>query len=251
MVYDRLGLLNDVADAVAVALRAQRDWGLSGVRDGQYALDLTADDAALALLRRAGVGVLSEESGFEDRGTGEVVIIDPVDGSTNCARGVPAFATALCLVDRDGPAVALVANQATGQRWSAVRGEGAFVDGRPVHPSACTGTGDAILGLNGLPPEHLGWNQARVLGAVSLDLCLVAAGVLDGYVDCVTEAHGVWDHAASTLICREAGASIADLWSRDLVPLDHAARRTPVAAATPELLAALLDVRRRGHVQPG
>lgn len=251
MVYDRLGLLNDVADAVAVALRAQRDWGLSGVRDGQYALDLTADDAALALLRRAGVGVLSEESGFEDRGTGEVVIIDPVDGSTNCARGVPWFATALCLVDRDGPAVALVANQATGQRWSAARGEGAFVDGRPVHPSACTRTGDAILGLNGLPPEHLGWNQARVLGAVSLDLCLVAAGVLDGYVDCVTEAHGVWDHAASTLICREAGASVADLWSRDLVPLDHAARRTPVAAATPELLAALLDVRRRGHVQPG
>ena len=89
-----------------------------------------------------------------------------------------------------------------------------------------------------------------MLGAVSLDLCLVAAGVLDGYVDCVAEAHGVWDHAASTLICREAGASIVDLWGRDLVPLDHAARRTPIAGATADLLAALLDARRRGHVPP-
>lgn len=250
MVADRLALLHDVADAVAEALRVQHDRGPSGLRDGQYALDLTADDAALAVLRRAGVGVLSEESGFEDRGTGEVVIIDPVDGSTNCARGVPWYSTALCLVDRDGPAVALVANQATGERWTAVRGQGAHVDGRPLRPSECTRTRDAILGLNGLPPEHLGWQQARVLGAVSLDLCLVAAGVLDGYVDCVTEAHGVWDHAASTLICREAGASIADLWSRDLVPLDHGARMTPIAGATAALLDELVTVRRRGHVPP-
>lgn len=250
MITDRLGLLHDVADAVAGALERQRDWGLSGARDGQYALDLTADDAALGVLRTAGVGVLSEESGLEDRGTGEIVVIDPVDGSTNCARGVPWYATSLCLVDADGPAVALVVNQASGVRWSAVRGEGAWVDGRPLRPSACTAVSDAILGLNGLPPTHLGWQQARVLGAIALDLCLVAAGVLDGYVDCVAEAHGSWDHAGASLICREAGAAIVDLWDRDLVPLDHAARRTPIAAATPALLDALVAARRRGSEPP-
>ena len=244
VVTDRMGLLHDVADAVAAALRAQRDWGLSGRRDGQYALDLTADDAALAVLRRAGVGVLSEESGLDDRGTGEIVVIDPVDGSTNCSRGVPWYATSLCLVDGDGPAVALVVNQASGVRWSAERGGGAFRDGVAIRPSGCTDLPAAIVGLNGLPPRHLGYAQARVLGAVALDLCLVAAGVLDGYVDCISEAHGAWDFAGGVLICREAGATVVDVWDRELYTLTHATRRTPVAAATPALLAPMVAARR-------
>ena len=77
---DRLSLLHDVADAVAVAFAGVRDLGPSGVREGQYALDVVADDAALAVLRRAGVGVLSEESGFEPGTTGEVVIIESAFG---------------------------------------------------------------------------------------------------------------------------------------------------------------------------
>ena len=62
---DRLSLLHEVADAVAAAFRGVRDFGPSGQRAGQYALDLVADEAALAVLQRAGVGVLSEESGFQ------------------------------------------------------------------------------------------------------------------------------------------------------------------------------------------
>jgi myo-inositol-1(or 4)-monophosphatase len=240
---DRSSLLHEVADAVASAFAGVRDFGPSGGRDGQYALDLVADGAALDVLRRAGVGVLSEESGFEPGTTGEVVIIDPIDGSTNASRGVPWFATALCLVDADGPAVSLVANQATGERWWAVRGGGAFRDGVAVRPSDCTRVGESIIGLNGLPPAPLGYRQSRVFGAVALDLCMVAAGVLDGYVDCVEEAHGVWDYAASVLILREAGAQVVDLYGRDLVVVDHAARRTPIAAATPELLDALVTAR--------
>jgi len=244
VITDRLGLLHDVADAVAAALRNQRDWGLSGVRDGQYALDLSADDAALAVLRRSGVGVLSEESGLDDRGTGEIVVIDPIDGSTNCSRGVPWYATSLCLVDADGPAAALVVNQASDVRYSAERGRGAFCDGRPITASGCVDVRASIVGMNGLPPHHLGYAQARVLGAVALDLCLVAAGVLDGYIDCITEAHGAWDFAGGVLICREAGASVVDVWDRELFTLTHHARRTPVAAATPELLDAFVRARR-------
>lgn len=241
---DRLALLHEVADAVAAAFAQVRDFGPSGGRDGQYALDLVADEAALAVLRRAGVGILSEESGFEAGSTGQVVVIDPIDGSTNASRGVPYFATSLCLLDADGPAVALVADQAGGARYWAVRGDGAFRDGVPIRPSGCTSLGEAIVGLNGLPPRPLGYAQCRVLGAVALDLCLVAAGVLDGYVDCVADAHGGWDFMGGLLICQEAGASIVDLHGRDLVVREHAARRTPVAAATPELLEALLAARR-------
>ncbi|MEZ5251974.1 MAG: inositol monophosphatase family protein [Ilumatobacteraceae bacterium] len=167
MVRDRMGLLVETADAVASVMRRIDDPGLSGRREGQYVLDLRADEAALAVLRRAGVGVLSEESGLERPDADEIVIIDPVDGSTNASRGVPWYATSLCLVDRDGPAAALVVNLASGVRWSAERGGGASRDGVPIAPTGCTRVAESIIGMNGLPPHHLGYAQSRVFSAVS------------------------------------------------------------------------------------
>jgi myo-inositol-1(or 4)-monophosphatase len=245
---ERLPLLHKVADAVAAAFARVTDFGPSGHKDGQYALDVVANDAALPLLRAAGLGVLSEESDFEAGVTGEVVVIDPIDGSTNASRGLPWFATAMCVVDADGPATALVVNQASGDRFWATRGGGAFRNGVRIAPSGCTDVGESIVALNGLPPHPLGYRQSRVYGAVALDLCMVACGVLDGYVDCDNRssegAHGVWDYLASVLILREAGAVVEDLQGRDLVAIDHAARRTPVAAATPALLQSLMTARR-------
>jgi fructose-1,6-bisphosphatase/inositol monophosphatase family enzyme len=238
-----LPLLHQVADAVAVAFAEVGDFGPSGRRDGQYALDLVANDAALRVLRSAGMGVLSEESEFEPGRTGAVVIIDPIDGSTNASRGLPHYATALCVVDGDGAAAALVANQATGQRYSATRGGGAWSDGVRLAPASCRHIGESIIGLNGFPPRPLGNRQSRVMGAVALDLCHVAAGVLDGYVDCLPEQHGVWDYAASVLICQEAGAHVVDAFGRELIDLDPTVRRTPVAAGTTELLDQLLAAR--------
>jgi len=239
-----MALLGDVADAVAAAMARVDDLGPSGRRDGQYVLDLHSDDAALAVLRAAGVGVLSEESGLERPDADEIVIVDPVDGSTNASRGVPWYATSLCLVDRDGPAAALVVNLASGVRYWAERGGGAFCDGVRLRTSGCRDTTSAIVGLNGIPPRSLGTAQVRMFGAAALDLCQVAAGVLDGYVDCTTDQHGPWDYAAAVLVCAEAGAVVTDASSRELVVLDHAARRTPVAGATPDLHAALLTTRR-------
>jgi fructose-1,6-bisphosphatase/inositol monophosphatase family enzyme len=104
--------------------------------------------------------------------------------------------------------------------------------------------GQAIVGLNGLPPAHLGYAQSRVFGAVALDLCQVAAGVLDAYIDCIVDAHGVWDFAGGALVCVEAGAVVVDLWDRDLYTLTHESRRTPIAAATTTLLDPLVVARR-------
>ncbi|MGZ4724078.1 MAG: inositol monophosphatase family protein [Ilumatobacteraceae bacterium] len=245
MIADRLGLLHEVGDAVASALRSVTDWGLSGEREGQYVLDVTADDAALAVLRRAGVGVLSEESGFDAGSTGEVVVIDPIDGSTHASRGIPWFATSLCLVDPDGPAAAVVVNQASGVRYSAARGEGAWCGERPLRPSSCTELSDAIVVVSAVPPPDAGWAQYRALGACALDLCAVADGVADAYVDFGDEQHGVWDYLGGWLICREVGIEVVDAFDRPMAHIDHGARRTPVAAATPQLAAALLDARRR------
>jgi fructose-1,6-bisphosphatase/inositol monophosphatase family enzyme len=242
-----LDLLHEVADAVARALGDVTDWGPSGRRAGQYAADLVADRAALEVLGRAEVAVLSEESGVR-AGAGElVVVVDPLDGSTNASRGVPWFATSLCVVDSDGPRAALVANQSRpgAERYWALRGGGAYRDGEPVRPSRASDLGSALVGVSGLPAGHLGWGQFRAFGAAALDLCLVASGVLDAYVDCSPDAHGVWDIAGGLLVCVEAGAIVTDLHGREPVVLDHAARRTPVAAATAALHAQLLAARQR------
>jgi fructose-1,6-bisphosphatase/inositol monophosphatase family enzyme len=242
-----MAVLRGAADAVRSALDelGEHDrWGLAGTRPGQYFSDLAADPAALEVLLGAGVGVLSEESGVHEPDRDIVVVVDPVDGSTNASRGLPWFATSLCAVDAKGPRAALVVNQATRVAFEAVRGHGARVDGRAIAPSATTAVTTAVIGLSGFPPRSLGWKQYRALGAAALDLSLVASGSLDAYVDCSRSAHGPWDYLGGMLICREAGAFVADAFDRELVTLEHDARRTPVAAATEQLLDALVDTRK-------
>jgi myo-inositol-1(or 4)-monophosphatase len=244
-----LELLRHTAADVAAALGGVADWGLAGTRSGQHHSDLAADQAALTVLDRAGVGVLSEESGARRLARGEarddiVVVLDPLDGSTNAAHGLPWFATSICAVDGDGPRAALVVDLTYRREYSAVRGRGAWCDGERIEPATTVELGDAMIALSGYPPRHLGWRQYRALGAVALDLCAVAAGTLDGFVDCSIDAHGPWDYAAAVLICHEAGAHIEDAADRPLIVLDHAARRTPVAAGTRQLLGELLEARR-------
>ncbi|MCU1344260.1 MAG: inositol monophosphatase/fructose,6-bisphosphatase family protein [Acidimicrobiia bacterium] len=238
-----LALLDEVANAVGEALASLDDWGLADTVPGQHHCDLVADAAALAILKRAGVGVLSEESGLYQPENSIVVVVDPVDGSTNAAQGVPWFATALCAVDERGPRVAVVHNHATGDRFDAVRGEGARRDGGAMAPSIKDHLDQAIVGLNGLPPKPLGAAQYRMLGAMAPDLCAVASGVLDGFVDCTPGTVGPWDYMGSLLVCREAGAVVEDAFGRELVVLEHQARRVPVAAGTPGLHKALMVAR--------
>lgn len=236
-------LLDEAADAIVTALGRHDDWGLAGTRAGQYRSDLAADAAVLEVLDRAGVGVLSEESGRHRPDAPITVVVDPLDGSTNASRGIPWFATSLCAVDGDGPLAAVVVNLVSGERFAAARDAGATRDGERLTPSAEITLGHALVGLSGLPPRNLGWKQFRALGAVALDLCAVASGTLDGYVDCSPSAHGSWDYLGGLLVCQEAGAVVVDAEGRDLVVLDHGARRTPVAAGTRALLDELVAVR--------
>lgn len=238
-------LLHETAVAVSSALDGLEDWGPAGTRPGQYHSDLAADAAALRVLEEAGVGVLSEESGGHRLDRDLVVVVDPLDGSTNASRGIPWFATSLCAVDGDGARAALVVDLPHGRAFTAVRGGGARVDGLALTPSAVTDPSQALVGISGFPARPLGWRQFRCLGAAALDLCAVAEGTLDGFVDCTPSAHGPWDYLGGMLVCQEAGAAVGDAEGRELVSIDHAVRRTPVAAATPDLYDALLSARRR------
>jgi myo-inositol-1(or 4)-monophosphatase len=112
-----------------------------------------------------------------------------------------------------------------------------------VRPSAIRELDEALVALSGWPARHLGWRQYRALGAAALDLCAVAGGVVDAYLECEGDRLGPWDYLAGALICQEAGAVVADAEGRDLVVLTHEGRRTPMAACTPELLEALAQAR--------
>jgi len=242
-----LALFARVVESVRRSLDGLDDWGLARTVPGQHRSDLVADAAALAVLGPAGVAVLSEESGRTGPPDAELtVVVDPLDGSTNAAQGVPWFATSLCALDGEGPRVALVADLVRGTSFTAVRGRGAWRDGASITSSSCERADEAVVALSGYPDRHLGWKQFRVLGAAALDLCLVACGALDAYVDCSPDAHGSWDYLGGLLVCREAGAAIVDAHGRDLVVTGHTDRRTPVAAATPALLEELV-ARRNGR----
>lgn len=239
-----LAVLHRVADAVAVVLSANTDWSLSGKRPTQYSVDLDCDNAALAILHSEGIAVLSEES----ERTGEwgandiLVVMDPLDGSTNASRAIPWYATALCAVDHRGMRASLVVNQASGRdRYWATLGGGAFHNGVRIAPSNCTQLREAVIGISGLPKQRPRWSQFRANGAAALDICLVAEGATDGWID--FNSHGVWDYLASLLICREAGVATAEHNDCELLVTEHGERRTPVIAATNELLVALREIR--------
>lgn len=238
-------VLDAAVGAVARALDGVEDPRAVTARRGQYHLDVVADAVAVDVLVGAGLGVVSEESGVHHPDRDVTVVIDPVDGSTNASRGVPWFATSVCAVDGDGPRVALVVNQSSGERFQAVRGGGATCDDRPVRTSDCQRLGDAIVAVSGLPGAHWGWAQFRALGAAALDLCYVADGRLDGYV-ALSDGLAPWDYLGALLVCRESGTEVVDREGRPLVVVDHQVRRAPVAAP-PGLLGQLLEVSGRGR----
>jgi fructose-1,6-bisphosphatase/inositol monophosphatase family enzyme len=204
-------------------------------RPGQYFLDVVADVAALKILKEADVRIVSEESGAHGRDSADItVVLDPVDGSTNCSRGISYWSTSLCALDAGGALAALVVNQATGARTVAVRGEGATRDGIPLRASGVEYVEDAVIAVAGMPPRVLPWKQFRALGCASLVLCDIAAGGLDGCVD-GGPWHAPWDYLGGYLACVESGAVVRDARGADLVVADFDARRQIVAAATDAL----------------
>lgn len=237
-------MFHEIADAVGEALSSVEDWGPSGRREGQYLADLVVDEVVSTRLLAAGCGVLSEESGATKLDRNVVVVVDPLDGSTNASRGVPHYATSLCAVDADGPLASLVAHQAGGPRWWAERSVGAWRNGARIHRGTAPSWDRSMVAISGRPPDDPGWGQFRAFGASAIDLCLVADGTVDAFIDMSPSAHGVWDYCGAMLICAEAGVEVRDALGRDLVVLDHDARRTPVAAPS-SLIERALEVRRR------
>lgn len=238
--------LIDCFDEVAVAVHAAVtpiDAATRRARTkvaGQYALDVIADAAAIEILAKTPVRIVSEESGVHERaGSNITVVLDPVDGSTNFSRGISYWALSICAIDADGLLAALVVNQASGERTTAIRGQGAYRDGDRLTASKATRVEDSVIALSGYAPkEPLPWKQYRALGCASLMLCDVAAGGLDGLLDSHPNL-APWDYLGGLLACVEAGAVVRDANGEELVTDDPKARRQLIAAGTVALADAL------------
>lgn len=234
-----LDSLRACAMEIGDAIKSHRGRGLSGQRATQYHLDVVADKVALRVLAGAGFRVVSEESGVT--GSGDLtVIVDPIDGSTNCDRGIPFFSTSLAVMRNEELVAALVMNQATGAIFEAEKGSGARRDGEAISPSGQTEIAHAIVGSSGYPSHNLGWSQNRSLGAASLEICLVADGSLDVYGVAQQSGLNNWDYLGGLLIAREAGAFDADYHGEELETSSDVLRH-PVFAATTELLTFMLN----------
>lgn len=235
-------LFHDVCGAVGTAVGAMtpEERQVPGGRPTQYALDLVADEAALLLLNRAPIAVVSEESGRGgDWAAPVTVVIDPVDGSTNCSRGIPYWSTSLAAIDAGGLLAAMVVNQASGTVYSAVRGAGARRDGERLEPPPQRPVEDAVVAAIW---AHVlvdrTWGSNRTLGSAALELCDVAGGRLDGYVDPKGTLFP-WDYLGGLLVCRETGVAVVDHQDRELVETGPDEQRQVVAANSPDLLGAL------------
>lgn len=164
--------------------------------------------------------ILAEESGEHENPGHWRWVIDPLDGTTNYSSGLPIFCVSIAL-ERDGETVVgVVYAPYLDEMFSAVRGEGAMLNGKPIHCSVKTSLDEAVVST-GLPvskkdnPDNnmdamvrvgLEVRGLRRLGSAAMDLCYTAAGYLDAFWELALHR---WDVAAGSLIAAEAGTRVA------------------------------------------
>ena len=212
--------------------------------------------SALAELAERGekFSVLSEEAGHRSFGADyPLILVDPVDGSLNAKQGVPLFALMLAVVD--GPTVGdtfagLVLNLTTGEEWSAVRGQGATRDGKPLSRLASTSDHRIeLLGLESTPRALKGAQplveragKIRILGSMAISIALTSAGGFD--VFCAPIPVRVFDMAASLLLLAESRGVATNLKGDpiDSLTCDLETRSTVLCAPTRELHSRALEI---------
>lgn len=194
-------------------------------KDNEYDLVTAADKACEAFVASKvhelypTHSVLSEESGDDDVKSDWQWVVDPVDGTTNFKSGLPYFTISIGIRYRGETVIGVVYAPRLDELFTAVKGEGAMLNGEPIKCLACTSISQAVV-CTGFPydkAENADNNIAesvrmipkvrgyRRLGSASLDICYTAAGILDAFWE--LNLH-IWDVCAAYLIASEAGCEI-------------------------------------------
>jgi myo-inositol-1(or 4)-monophosphatase len=175
-------------------------------------------------------------------------VFDPIDGTTNYAHGLPIFCSSLALEIDGEPVVAAVYDPSRKELFTAERGQGAWLNGRPLRVSAAASLIDSLL-VTGFsydvqqdPGEvmalfgaFIGRARAvRRLGSAALDLCYVGAGRFDGFWEKKLQP---WDVAAGALIVQEAGGRVSGMTGKP-----YGSREGSVLATNGRIHAEMLEV---------
>jgi len=164
--------------------------------------------------------VMGEEGTRIESGSDYKWYVDPLDGTTNFAHGFPVFCVSLGVHFRGRAAAAVIYDPTRDEMFTAELGQGAKLNGKPIHVSATARLADCLLGT-GFPSQKrhknpniyfyhqltLRTHGVRRAGSAALDLCNVASGRFDGFWEFNLNP---WDTAAGVLIAEEAGARITD-----------------------------------------
>jgi len=212
--------------------------------------DLASERAVLARIRSAfpDHGVLAEESGATERASPWLWVVDPLDGTTNFAHGFPVFSVSIALLHEGQRVLGVVYDVMRDELFTARRGEGAFLNGRPIRVTQTPRLEEALL-VTGFPYDRqespLDNTREFIallkrchgvlrVGSAALDLASVAAGRLDGYWEFQLSP---WDLAAGALLVEEAGGRVTTPQGDPLPPLG-----TDIVATNGLIHAELLEI---------
>ena len=187
-------------------------------------MDKKSEDHILSSITKnfSGHTIVSEESGLIDGSEEHCWYVDPLDGTSNYAHGVPIFCVTLAYAYKGQMQLAVTYDPTRDQCFSAKKGKGSHLNNQPIHVSTVGKMIDAML-VTGFPCDDknpYGNNldlfaefmehalSVRRLGSAALDIAYVAAGWIDGYWEIGIHP---WDIAAGTLLVQEAGGVITDL----------------------------------------
>jgi len=222
-----------------------------GVIDLVTEVDGQSEAFLLAEIRRRwpGSSILTEEAGSLAGGQDGLWYLDPLDGTVNYAHGVPIFCVSIGYASRGRITLGVVYDPLRDEIFTAERGQGARLNGCPIHVSAVTELEKSLL-VTGFPYDT--WSAprnnleyygrfarqtqgVRRLGSAALDLCYVAASRLDGFWELSIHA---WDIAAGGLVAEEAGARVTDIEGKP----DYLSPPQSILAAPPALHSKMLAV---------
>ncbi|MCU1681720.1 MAG: inositol monophosphatase [Amycolatopsis sp.] len=200
-----------------------------GDRDLVTDLDLQIQHDVKAYLEQVtpDIDFLGEEDGGGelDQDADYVWALDPIDGTSNFAHGIPLCATQLALIHRGEPVVGVIDAPFLELNYHATKGGGSFCNGRPIHASATSDLSRAIVSIGDYTtgPQAAAKNKhrfavtqdlvesverVRMFGSAALDLAFVADGRTDA---CVILANKPWDTGAGVLILRQSGGIVSNI----------------------------------------
>ena len=219
-------LIKLVKETKAIALDSDYAHNVSvkGVADFVTKVDTAIQEFMRSQLRDMypDIQFMSEEKDNRDIDpAGKTWVLDPIDGTTNLIHDFKMSAVSLALVDNGVPVMGIVYNPFTDELFSARRGQGAYLNGKPIHVTSADKLSDSLV-LVGTSPYrkeladvnfdiikrlYAASEDIRRCGAASLDLCYLACGRADGFFERDLKP---WDYAAGIAILREAGGCVTD-----------------------------------------